>query len=443
LTVGQARIFFAVKRGARGTPVAVLADMRTWFVAPAITGALLATAPEARACPGCSTTYGSFGPLVSFAFGDRSSFGVGAELSAEYWPDNRNIAGFGGYVNAVGYFTDAKYGRFNVGAQGNQLAFGGEAGFSYLSATTGRSDLPAAVGPTLGCFADALVLLLAIRTTVPFDGPPQVSLDLGLKLPFILQGEGYYLPSGRPLRLGGKQLVARADLREEHRPSPPCVRGLSREARDYMAQRWLSDARQEHASIYAFCMLARRLVLLGAPRFLVCSALQAATEELLHAQDCLCMASRYDGRVWDLPAPPAAMLPVANEVGDEDVRELVRETWIDGCIGEGLAAELARARGAVLSPERGRDVLVAISREERSHADLGFEVLRFLLTLEGSRGEVARDEIGQLLRHAHAPAFCHLRADPLWFFEDAAWPRLGAKLDETIARGLREERLVS
>jgi hypothetical protein len=413
--------------------------MRTWFLAPAVTSALLAAAPEARACPGCSTTYGSFGPLVSFAFGDRSSFGAGMEFSANYWPNNKTIAGFGGYVNAISYFTGAKYSRVNLGAQGTQLAFGAEAGLSYLSPTPGRSDLPGAVGPTFGAFGEAL-LLLAIRTTVPFDGPPQVSLDLGLKFPFVLQGDGFYSPSGRPLRIGDKLLIPRATLREEKSPNQRCVRGLGRESRNYMAQRWLSDAKQEHASIYAFLMLARRLALFGAPECLIRSALGAAMEELAHTRDCLDMASRYDGRVWDLPAPPVANLPAAKGTGDEDVRELVRETWIDGCIGEGLAAELAGARGAVVSPDRGRDVLLAISREEQGHADLGFEILRFLLTLEGSQGEVARDELGRVLRHTIAPAFCQPRADPSWSFEGAARPRLGARLDDTIARGeaLRE-----
>ena len=161
------------------------------------------------------------------------------------------------------------------------------------------------------------------------------------------------------------------------------------------------------------------------------SALRAAAEESRHTQACLNMAARYDGATWDMPALPVP----TDQVDDKNVSEFVRETWMDGCIGEGLAAELARARAAVCPPERGRDVLSTIAAEENRHAALGFEILKYMVDLEGHRGEIARAELAHLLRHAHAPAFIQWRDRPCEAAEGRPSPRLGATLDRSIERG--------
>jgi hypothetical protein len=159
---------------------------------PALTGALLLAESEAHACEGCPTTYGSIGPLVSLAFGTRTSFGVGGEFSVNHLPDNSKLIGYGGYVNFVQYSTRSYYNRFNVGAQGNLLAFGAEVGVSYLSSSLGPRPQPSAIGVAVGAFAAVpYFVLLAFRTTFPFDGEPQAAIDLGLKFPFVLQGDGY------------------------------------------------------------------------------------------------------------------------------------------------------------------------------------------------------------------------------------------------------------
>jgi hypothetical protein len=100
--------------------------------------------------------------------------------------------GYGAYVNAVQYFTHRYYTRLNVGAQGNVLMFGAEAGGSYLSSSLGRHPQPSAIGMTVGAFtAIPYFLLLAFRTTLPFDGEPQAAIDLGIKIPFVIQGDGH------------------------------------------------------------------------------------------------------------------------------------------------------------------------------------------------------------------------------------------------------------
>ncbi len=220
-------------------------------------------------------------------------------------------------------------------------------------------------------------------------------------------------------------------MQSETNPDSRCAGGLGRDVAKIMADRWLADAGLEHASIYAFLALARKLAVLGSPSSLLRNAIAAAAEESRHAADCLEMAARYDGRIQSLPGLPFG----PDRFDDEDVRELVRESWVDGCIGEGLAAEMARARATECRPAQGRNLLATIAREERRHAQLGFDVLKFLMSLDGHRGELARDEFSELLRHTHAPGFMHRRDAVRDAMDGRCEARLGATFDRTIARG--------
>lgn len=69
------------------------------------------------------------------------------------------------------------------------------------------------------------------------------------------------------------------------------------------------------------------------------------------------------------------------------------ESWIDGCIGEGVAA--ARAHDAA---ERSQDPVARaaqrrISRDEARHAKLGWSILEWAI---GSGGNVVRDALADL-----------------------------------------------
>ncbi len=144
---------------------------------------------------GCPSTYGSIGPLLSIAFTGRGDVGFGAEFSVNHLPDSTSYAGFGTFINWIGYFTRPEYMRLNFGAQGELVYVGGEAGVSYLSATSGLDARPASFGLTAGVFSEIpYVLLLAVRTTFPFDGPVHTSVDIGVKIPFLISGHGYYNP---------------------------------------------------------------------------------------------------------------------------------------------------------------------------------------------------------------------------------------------------------
>jgi hypothetical protein len=248
----------------------------------------------------------------------------------------------------------------------------------------------------------------------------------------VLQGYGFYFPSGRPLRVNGTPVVASFHEGVSRELDSHCVGLLSPDVAARMGARWLADATLEYSAIHAFVALARNLAAHGAPASLVRRALGAAAEEQRHTSACVEMAARYTGRTWCPPVEPMASLRVRGA----SIVDLVRETWIDGCIGEGLAAEMAGGRASECSPHRGRAVLSTIAADERRHAELGFDVLRFLLTMRGDHGEIARREFAHLLRHTHSPAYVRDEGDE---WRDAAEgrsnARLGATVDRTAARG--------
>jgi hypothetical protein len=191
--------------------------MKLPYLAPALGVALLLSRAALCACgsppepkAGCTTAFGSVGPLISFAFGERKSFGIGGEVSVNYIPDNSEPIGYGGYLNDVHYFTRSSYDRLSAGAQANRYALGGELGFGFLSGSSGAVDSPPLAGAIAGGFTEVplpipagprqgndlpympLMLLIAFRVTFPVTRAPQYSLDFGLKVPIGLSRPGFY-----------------------------------------------------------------------------------------------------------------------------------------------------------------------------------------------------------------------------------------------------------
>jgi len=162
------------------------------------------------------------------------------------------------------------------------------------------------------------------------------------------------------------------------------------DARSPDAARWSQRASEESASVPAFLQLALELAELGAPSELVTRALAAADEELGHTRAAAALASHFGGaRV--LITPPALRfrprLPRA-----QALQRLARESWLDGCLNEGLAASIARAELRDARANEEAATLELIEREEAVHAALALDVL--LWTLE---------QAPELVRSLHVP----------------------------------------
>lgn len=209
---------------------------------------------------------------------------------------------------------------------------------------------------------------------------------------------------GRPLRVRGRKVktpveTAPVDAGWSELPGAPAAPApVPAELRPELARIWTEEAQLEHAAIAAFSKLSLELMALGAPPALVARTHRAALDEVEHARLCFAMASAYAGH----PLGPAPLREAL--VGDTaDLRRLARESLLDGCIGEGMAAEMAR-----LGAEHARDpevvrVMKVQAADERSHAELSWAMVEWCL---GHGGEALRRELLAALGEARMPA-CH------------------------------------
>lgn len=185
----------------------------------------------------------------------------------------------------------------------------------------------------------------------------------------------FHIPHGRPLRdARGSSWVARVHTGRTR--APALARAslaqlpLAAEQRAQLGRSWLEEAQAEYASIASFLQLAKELGALGAPWSLVRRAYVAAEDEVRHAEACFGLAASYLGAEMR-PEP----LPAVHVRPTTTLQSLALECWLDGCLGEGSAARLARARAARSTQPTVRRALQRIARDEATHAELGWDVL--------------------------------------------------------------------
>lgn len=315
------------------------------------------------------------GLLVSGVVGDNSAFGLGGELSFMVFPQHRVISeqvGFGAFAQAQSYNFD--HGRYALGLQFGSL-IGGEIGWAYRE---GTSSLNPSQGLHLALFLSAGVAALSLRSTVPLqtDNRPlredpgfEFAFCLALKVPLKVGDIDFIGPMqmGRPLRDGTRLLLP--ELLQASSALTPA--SLTPRAR-----RWAEDARAECASVPAFLRLAAELSAHGA-NALAARALRAARDEVRHARACLAVAHSESGVHLELGPVPLPGPRVA------DLETLARESVIEGCVGEGAAAADARARLQAERSPIARRALTLIARDERRHAKLAEDVVRFCVARGG------------------------------------------------------------
>jgi hypothetical protein len=159
----------------------------------------------------------------------------------------------------------------------------------------------------------------------------------------------------------------------------PRVDHLSPDERAKLARAWLDDAALEHASIASFARFALELLALGASPDLVALAHAAAGDEIEHARLCYAIASAYSGRACGPgPLPLDHARAVAN-----DFPSFARATFVDGCVGETIAAIEARARADAASDPVVRAALLRIARDEERHAELAWRALAWAVRTGG------------------------------------------------------------
>ena len=204
---------------------------------------------------------------------------------------------------------------------------------------------------------------------------------------------------GRALRIAHRAVRADAIDAEGWRAdlSPVETASLPPEVHRALARLWAESARGEHASVPAFSRLSLSLVALGAPAWLVEAAHRAALDEIEHARLAFSLASLYAGE----PVGPGPLLELqtAPAVTATSLAELSAESLLDGCLLEGVAAEVVRRALIRARDPRARAALAVISRDEASHAALAWDVVDWCCE---RGGEPVRRALTAALRKAPA-----------------------------------------
>jgi hypothetical protein len=182
--------------------------------------------------------------------------------------------------------------------------------------------------------------------------------------------------SGRPLLDGTESVVAEARGTSTWIDPDvlPVLEGLTDDARGLLARAWLDDALREHASIASFSRAAIELLAVGAPPDLVDGCLRAGQDEVDHARRCFALASAYAGR----PLGPAALPPLGPRT--RELAELAVETFLEGCVGETIAALVAERSLRAATDEAVRATLRVIVEDESRHAALAWRTVAWVLT---------------------------------------------------------------
>ncbi len=182
-------------------------------------------------------------------------------------------------------------------------------------------------------------------------------------------------PAGRPLRVDGA--IALAPLGEGEgwttRGGRPL---LGADRRAAVSRHFRAIAAVEHASVASFARTSLQLLALGAPAALLADVHEAARDEIAHASGALALAADEAPLA---PGPyPAAVAPI-----EATFAALVRDTVIDGCLGETMGALEATAAAERCADETIRAFLLRVADDEARHAELAYRILAWALANGG------------------------------------------------------------
>lgn len=195
---------------------------------------------------------------------------------------------------------------------------------------------------------------------------------------------GSYFPSGlwgRPLTVRGKLVQPRIRVSDDWASGdPPNVDELDARTRATLADWWLLDAQKEHASVPAFARLAWQLTAMGAPAELLERTYRAGMQEIRHARRCFALVSAYRGEaIGVMPMPELADADV-----ETDLVKLAVESLIDGCMIEGVNADVAALALTRATDPAVVSLLRIISVDEAQHAELAWKIIEWCVAEGGT-----------------------------------------------------------
>lgn len=244
-------------------------------------------------------------------------------------------------------------------------------------------DFQQRFGAHLGVTYGYNALYFGFQGAFPLGGPerPVRTAIVGGLAPWSLEQERDAV--GRPLVTDAGMLRPAFAA-----PLPWIASREDRAARDYFA----FTAQLEYSSVWTFLRLAAELAAVGAPAALVAAALDAADDEVRHAELCAAAA----GQVTLLPLAMSAAQPRFTARTPAALARLAVEAWCEGCLNEGGAAEQAHLASREATDPARAAMLATIALDERGHAELSWRVLAWLF-------EVAPDVTSDALADLPAP----------------------------------------
>jgi hypothetical protein len=152
---------------------------------------------------------------------------------------------------------------------------------------------------------------------------------------------------------------------------------LSASARESLAAGWAQLGLLEHASIAAFARFTLQLLALGAPHELVAESNAALADETRHARLCFGLASAFAGKQVG-----PGRLDSQGALDRMELAEVALDTFLEGCIGETVAALEALEASRCASANFGAvsTALSEIAVDEQRHAALAFRFIGWVLS---------------------------------------------------------------
>lgn len=266
--------------------------------------------------------------------------------------------------------------RFEFGAGSPRLIIGGRVRPLETLSSEGLSeglgieaggliDMTARLGLHIAGTFGSHSAYLAAQSHIMVTGvaqQPRISVLAGLA-PWTAFEFGGTTVEGRPLIRDGRL------IRPALAMLPFARSAEDRAVRDHFS----SSAQFEMSSVWTFLRLAEELAFVGAPAALIAAALDAADDEVRHAE--LCAAAAGGAELSPLPMSVARARFTARS--PEALAILAVEAWCEGALNEGAAAEEARLAAAETTGAT-RSMLASIARDEAGHAELSWAVLAWL-----------------------------------------------------------------
>lgn len=165
-------------------------------------------------------------------------------------------------------------------------------------------------------------------------------------------------------------------LHEDARKSADCCGHVRALPGDHLAR----SAALEAAAVDAFELVAGDLERLGAPTDLIDDARRAADDERIHARLVDNLATRFGAHPIPTPRPKGRR---------QDARAFAIENAIEGCVRETFGAALAAWQAARATDPRVREALGVIATDEARHANLGWRIDGWLMSVLSERDQRA------------------------------------------------------